>query len=163
MLSIRRADEQDIELIRKLTFKIWPVTYSSIISPQQMDYMLDMMYSPASLSKQMNEAGCTFIIAYEENEPVGFASFNEEIPRTWKLNKLYVLPNQQGKGTGKKMISYIIDAIKPLQADSLQLQVNRANSAKLFYEKLGFTVIKTADFDIGNGYFMNDFVMELKL
>jgi ribosomal protein S18 acetylase RimI-like enzyme len=48
-------------------------------------------------------------------------------------------------------------------AKALQLQVNRFNKAKEFYEKLGFTVIKTADFDIGNGYFMNDYVMEKKL
>ena len=48
-------------------------------------------------------------------------------------------------------------------ATSLQLQVNRDNAAKSFYEKLGFVILKEADFDIGNGYFMRDYVMEKKL
>ena len=169
MLSVRIASITDIPLIRELTFAIWPQTYSSIISQEQIDYMLDMMYSTASLRKQMEEEGCTFIIVYDEKEPVGFASYaqhpsdNESEPLIWKLNKIYVLQSQQGKGTGKFMITYIISDIKGKAAKALQLQVNRNNKAKDFYEKLGFDVIKTADFEIGNGYFMNDYVMELSL
>ena len=163
MLSIRTASVKDIPLIKELTFAIWPQTYRSIISQQQIDYMLDMMYSTASLQKQMEEDGCTFIIVYDEKEPVGFASYVESDPAIWKLNKIYVLPSQQGKGTGKFIINYIISQIKKENAKALQLQVNRDNKAKLFYEKLGFKVIQTANFDIGNGYFMNDFVMELSL
>ncbi|MBK8520554.1 MAG: GNAT family N-acetyltransferase [Chitinophagaceae bacterium] len=169
MLSLKKATAADIPLIRELTFAIWPQTYSSIISQQQIDYMLDMMYSPASLQKQMEEEGCTFIIVYDEGEPVAFASYaqhpadNETEPKIWKLNKIYILPSQQGKGTGKFIIRYIVDEIKSLHAKALQLQVNRENMAKDFYEKLGFKIIKTADFDIGKGYFMNDYVMELVL
>jgi ribosomal protein S18 acetylase RimI-like enzyme len=163
MLSIRTASVKDIPLIKELTFAIWPQTYRSIISQQQIDYMLDMMYSTASLQKQMEEDGCTFIIVYDEKEPVGFASYVESDPAIWKLNKIYVLPSQQGKGTGKFIINYIISQIKKENAKALQLQVNRDNKAKHFYEKLGFKVIQTANFDIGNGYFMNDYVMELPL
>jgi GNAT superfamily N-acetyltransferase len=83
--------------------------------------------------------------------------------KNWKLNKIYILPVQQGKGMGKFIINYIVAAIKPHNAKALQLQVNRSNKAKDFYEKLGFTIIETADFDIGNGYSMNDYVMELVL
>jgi N-acetylglutamate synthase-like GNAT family acetyltransferase len=163
MLSVTKATAAHIPLIRQLTFAIWPQTYSSIITKDQMDFMLEMMYSPASLQKQMEEEGCTFIIVYDDNEPVAFASFNETESQLWKLNKIYILPSQQGKGTGKFIINYIVDEIKANGAKSLQLQVNRQNKAKDFYEKLGFKIIQTADFDIGNGYFMNDYVMELAL
>lgn len=163
MLAVTKATTADIPLIRQLTFAIWPQTYSHMISQQQIDYMLEMMYSPAVLQKQIEEDGCTFIIVYEDGEPVAFASFNETEPTVWKLNKIYILPTQQGKGTGKFIIHYIADEIKMKAAKSLQLQVNRQNKAKDFYEKLGFKIIKTADFDIGNGYFMNDYVMELKV
>ena len=112
MLSIRTASVKDIPLIKELTFAIWPQTYRSIISQQQIDYMLDMMYSTESLQKQMEEDGCTFIIVYDEKEPVGFASYVESDPAIWKLNKIYVLPSQQGKGTGKFIINYIISQIK---------------------------------------------------
>lgn len=175
MLSIRKATAANIPLIRELTFAIWPQTYSSIISQQQIDYMLDMMYSPASLQKQMEEDGGTFIIVYDDKEPVAFASYAQLTEpgghpadyqteqQLWKLNKIYILPPQQGKGTGKFIINYIVVEIKSKGAKALQLQVNRENKAKDFYKKLGFKIIQTADFDIGNGYFMNDYVMELVL
>ena len=163
MLSIRKATAANIPLIRELTFAIWPQTYSSIISQQQINYMLEMMYNPATLQKQMEEECCTFIIVYDADEAIAFASYNETEPQLWKLNKIYILPSQQGKGTGKFIIRYIVNEIKSRHAKALQLQVNRENKAKYFYEKLGFKIIQTADFDIGNGYFMNDYVMELVL
>lgn len=162
MLKIRKATSKDIPLIRELTFKVWPQTYAAIISREQIEYMLEMMYSEASLLKQMNE-GCRFIIAYDNNEPVGFASCQETEPSLFKLHKIYVLNTQQGKGTGKFMIEYLLNDIRQKGGSALQLQVNRHNKARNFYEKLGFVTIQEADFDIGNGYFMNDYVMEKKL
>ncbi|HMK26851.1 MAG TPA: GNAT family N-acetyltransferase [Chitinophagaceae bacterium] len=162
MLHIRNASVDDIGLIRDLTFKIWPQTYAAIITQQQIDYMLELMYSEASLKKQMEE-GCQFIFVYDDIEPVGFAAYQEIKPGTWKLHKIYILTTQQGKGTGKFVIDHIMKEIQQQGAAALQLQVNRYNKARSFYEKLGFAVIEEADFDIGNGYFMNDYVMEKKL
>jgi diamine N-acetyltransferase len=162
MFTIKKADLTDISLIRELTYQVWPQTYANIISEEQIDYMLDLMYSEESLKEQINN-GAQFIIMYENNTPVGFASYQETAPALFKLNKLYVLPSQQGKGTGKLLVEYIITAVKKRNGEALQLQVNRRNKAKLFYEKLGFAVIKEFDFDIGNGYVMDDYVMEKKI
>lgn len=162
MLSIRNASIGDIPLIRKLTFKVWPQTYAPILSQQKIDYMLEMMYSESSLKKQMTEDGCHFIFVYDETEPVGFASYQEIRPATWKLQKIYILTTQQGKGTGKFVIDHILKEIQQQGGTSLQLQVNRQNKARYFYERIGFTIIEEADFDIGNGFFMNDYVMEKK-
>ena len=125
--------------------------------------MLDLMYSEASLKDQMIKDECQFIVVYDEKEPVGFAAYQEIKPGTWKLHKIYILSTQQGKGTGKFVINQILDEIQLRGATALQLQVNRHNKARSFYEKIGFTVIEEADFDIGNGYFMNDYVMEKKI
>ncbi len=162
MRSISIAGPADIPLIRELTFAIWPQTYSHIISQAQIDYMLDMMYSPASLQKQM-EDGSIFIIVYDDKLPVGFAAYKPIDHLAWKLDKIYILSSQQGKGTGKFIINYIVDEIRLKQALALQLNVNRQNKAKDFYEKLGFTIIDTADFDIGNGFFMKDYIMSLSI
>ena len=163
MFEIRNAGIDDIPLIRDLTFRVWPQTYASILSQEQIDYMLNMMYSEASLKKQITEDGCRFIIVYENGNPVGFASYNEEQPQRWKLNKIYVLQNQQGKGTGKYVINHIIEELKTQNANSLFLQVNQYNNAKGFYEKLGFTEVDFINLDIGKGFFMNDYIMEKKL
>jgi GNAT superfamily N-acetyltransferase len=159
LFTIRKATDDDIPLIRDLCFKVWPQTYASILSQEQIDYMLDKMYGAVSLQNQM-DAGSQFIIVYEEDEPVGFAAYFEKAPSVFKLDKIYVLLSHQGKGTGRFMIDHIVDMIKQRGATALQLQVNRCNKAKNFYEKLGFVVIDEKDFDIGHGYFMNDYVME---
>ncbi len=163
MPQIRKATIHDIPLIRELTFKIWPQTYKDLLTKEQVDYMLEMMYSPASLHKQIEEDGCIFIIVYDDDEPVAFACYHENKPQVWKLDKIYILPSQQGKGTGRFIINYIVNEIQPKNAKALQLQVNRENEAKYFYQKLGFTIIETADFDIGGGYFMKDYIMELAI
>lgn len=163
MLTVRKAAVADIPLIRELTFKVWPQTYAQLLTQEQIDYMLTMMYSEASLQKQIEEEDITFIIIYDEQTPVAFAAFNEVKPQIWKLHKIYILHSQQGKGTGRFIIDYIIAEIREQSATALQLQVKRDNPAQHFYKKLGFEIIETADFDIGNGYFMKDYVMQLSL
>jgi diamine N-acetyltransferase len=162
VFKIKTSTTNDISLIRQLTFQVWPQTYASILTQQQIDYMLEMMYSKASLKKQMAD-GCQFKLIYDDAEPVGFASYQEIKPTVWKLHKIYILFSQQGKGTGKFMIDHILKEIQQQGATALQLQVNRNNKAKSFYEKLGFTEIEIINLDIGNGFFMNDYVMEKKL
>lgn len=162
MIEIKKANLSDIPLLRELTFRVWPQTYASILSQAQIDYMLQMMYSESSLTKQMTEDGCQFIIVYEDGNPVGFASYSETETQKWKLHKIYILPNQQGKGTGKIVIDYVIDEIKKKNAVSLFLQVNRNNNAKAFYEHIGFSEVDFINLDIGSGYFMNDYIMEKK-
>jgi len=158
-MAIRKAYPHDIPLIRDLAFKIWPVTYSSIVGMDQVNYMLGLLYSESRLAEDMQK-GIEFVILYDGVQPIGFASIGLMEPRTYKLHKIYVLPSYQGKGAGKFIINEMITAIKQKGATSLLLNVNRNNPAKGFYEKLGFTVIKEEDIDIGNGYFMNDYVME---
>lgn len=161
-LSLQRAYEKDIPLIRNLSMKIWPQTYATILSEDQIKYMLDMMYSEVSLQKQMTEHH-EFIIVNDGKDPIGFASFNMSEPGIYKLQKIYVMPENQGKGTGKFVINEIIKAMMRKGGTALQLNVNRNNKAKEFYEKLGFAVIREEDNDIGNGYVMNDYVMEKKI
>jgi ribosomal protein S18 acetylase RimI-like enzyme len=161
-LSLRKAYPADVPLIRDLTYKVWPQTYSSILSKEQIDYMLNLMYSESSLHSQLQH-GDEFVIVYSGKEPVGFASFGLIAPQVYKLHKIYVLPSQQGKGAGKYIIDQLVTAMKTKGAAALHLNVNRNNPARQFYEKIGFAVIKEEDIDIGGGYFMNDYVMERKI
>jgi GNAT superfamily N-acetyltransferase len=163
-LSLRFADTHDVNTIGFLAQQIWPSTYRSILSAEQIKYMMDLFYSPASLRKQMKEDKHSFILIEDEEGSLGFASFSKiKTDGVYKLHKIYVLPTLQGKGIGKAMIDFIVANIKPLGANALQLNVNRNNKARSFYERLGFIVIHEEDIDIGNNYFMNDYVMEKKI
>ena len=161
-ISIRDAVREDAWLIRELAYKIWPVTYNEILTLQQLEYMLALLYDAQALQDQMQK-GISFIIANEGDDAVGFASWGQVDKDTYKLHKLYVVPSQQGKGTGRLMIDHVINDIKSKGARTLQLNVNRYNKARHFYEKLGFTIIKEEDVDIGNGHFMNDYVMKREI
>src|SRR5215470_5992838 len=107
MFAIKKATAQDIPLIRELCFKIWPQTYAPILSQDRIDYMLEYMYSAGALQRQMTE-GSQFIFVYDDAEPVGYAAYLHKGHGVYKLDKIYVLPSQQGKGTGRFVIDYII-------------------------------------------------------
>ena len=165
MIAVKKTVPENIPTIQELAQVTWAAAYASIITPEQMSYMLDLFYSNNSLHEQI-ENGHQFIIAWEEGIAVGFASYSpksDEEPSVYRLHKIYIDPNQQGKGTGKILLDFIIADIKPAAATELELNVNRSNNALGFYQKFGFVIIREEDIDIGNGYFMNDYVMTLAL
>ncbi len=161
MIEIKKVGTESISIILNLANITWPVAYGNIISPQQLDYMMELIYSKSSLQKQIQK-GQQFILAYDGGQHVAFASYSakENHPDIIKLHKIYILPNQQGKGIGKALINYIIANIAP--STTLQLNVNRYNKALHFYEKLGFKIIGEENIDIGDNFYMNDYVMQLQ-
>ncbi len=166
MLEIKKAGKPAISLIRDLACSIWPIAYKDMITPGQLKYMLELIYSDEALGKQLSELKHRFIIVYENNIAIGFASFSNKYPyeqTVYRLYKLYVLIDHQKKGIGRFLLNYIINEIKPAGAKILELNVNRNNPALHFYNHFGFTIAKEEDIDIGEGYYMNDYVMELKL
>lgn len=162
MIILRKGKEEDIESIQHLANKTWPDAYGAIISAEQIRYMLDKMYNKGELLSQL-EQGHIFLIAEEDDTDLGFAGFSiiDSKKHTYKLHKLYVLPETHGKGVGKLLINEIVNLIRTAGGKSLQLNVNRNNKAVEFYKKAGFVIKETVDLDIGNGFLMNDYVMEM--
>jgi len=162
-LQIRMAGEEDINIIGWLAQQIWPVTYKDIITQAQLEYMLQLIYSPEALKQQIGKHH-QFLIAELEEEPVAFASYSSiSADGLFKLHKLYVLPGLHGKGIGVALLDFIAEEIIPLGGTVVRLNVNRNNKAKTFYEKNGFKIVGEEDIDIGNNYLMNDYVMEKQL
>ena len=166
-ISIRPANLEDRSLIRSISEGTWPSTYGHIISQEQIDFMLDWMYSDTSLAEQF-EKGHQFFIANLNGKDIGFCSVSDESAdkkeknkKAYKLNKLYVLPAAHGTGTGKALLNKAIETAKDNNANSLFLQVNKHNNAYTFYLKNGFEKESEFKFDIGNGFYMDDYVMRL--
>ena len=160
-LTIRAATSDDRPTIRSLAESIWPDAYGNIISQEQIRYMLDMIYNDEALLEQMQK-GHQFYLAALNEQPIGFASVSEEGIQGCKLNKLYVLPTIQKSGAGKALLQTVIAYTKEKKHTRLFLQVNKQNPAKDFYTRMGFTIAEEVKLDIGNGFFMDDFIMEVR-
>ncbi len=160
-MDIRLATEIELPILESLAREIWPHTYSDIITKEQMDFMLNWMYSKETLSKQ-RKAGHEFYILKKDSTDIGFLAI-EQAGDELKVNKVYVLQTSQGLGAGKKLMDKAIERAKAKRCSYIFLQVNRDNTAKFFYDKLGFTIRREEKFDIGHGFFMDDYIMELKV
>ena len=163
-MNISFASNYQLSIVRDLAYQIWPIAYKEILSEHQLDYMLDLIYSIESLTKQM-ESNHIFLLVEESSSYIGFASFelNYDSSNKTKIQKLYVLPQIQGKGVGKKLIDIIEKEAIENNQSSLLLNVNKYNIAKDFYLKQGFSISYSEIIDIGNGYIMDDYVMEKEI
>jgi len=162
-ISIRIATIKDVPLIHQLAEDIWWPTYRSILSEEQLRFMLDHMYSIDALTQQINE-GMIFILAEDLSNAVAFAGYSrsKSDPTLLKVHKLYVQPAEHGKGIGKLLLQYIEKESAQAGIKQLELNVNRQNKAFHFYKKLGFEVFKEEDIPYYN-YWMNDFILRKQL
>ncbi|HRD51229.1 MAG TPA: GNAT family N-acetyltransferase [Flavobacteriales bacterium] len=162
---IRAATVADIPAIRAIAHTAWPVAYGSILSSAQLAYMLELMYSAAALREQMTVKGHRFIIAEDNGLPIGFAGFehgHKGLPRT-RLHKLYVLPETKGTGVGALLLSAVESAAHDAGDNLVELNVNRFNPSKDWYQRKGFVIERDEVIDIGHGYVMDDHVMAKSL
>ncbi len=163
MLTITPATDALLPIIRAIAYRTWPDTFGAILSPEQIDYMLEMMYSLDALRAQVNERGHIFLMAAEADSDVywGYVSYelNYKGYPTTKIHKIYILPESQGKGVGYALINAVTDAARQHGQTALSLNVNKHNKAIHFYERQGFSIAETETIDIGNGYVMDDLIM----
>lgn len=164
-MNIREASVADIGTIRDIALRTWPVAYGEILSPAQLAYMLALMYSTEALQEQLSVKGHRFALCIEAGEAIGFASYAHDQAGNGptRLHKLYALPARQLHGAGRALLQHVIEAARKRGSLAVELNVNRSNKARGFYEKHGFRVVRDEVIDIGHGYVMDDHVMELSI
>ena len=161
---IINAELKDISTIQDLAKRSWEVAYADILKQEQIDYMLDLMYSEEALTKHFENPNYHYYLIQEDNQFLGFVGFEFHLePETTKLHRIYFLKEAQGKGFGKKALKLVVNETKKIDNKRVILTVNKNNSAKKFYESQGFKIYDEAISDIGNGYVMDDFLMEFIL
>ncbi len=165
MLTLQPATTNDIDTIRQLAWNIFPATYREILSPGQITYMMEWMYSEASLRTQMEEEGHTYLLARDGDEAIGYVSVQPENDQLWCLQKIYVLPERQGQHVGSFLFDHAIQFIRDHSTGpcAMELHVNRENKALTFYQSKGMVIDSEGDFPIGQGYEMNDYIMRMEI
>ena len=157
MINLIPATPNDIPTIYALAVKIWNHHYVPIVGQEQVDYMLAKIYSNEDLTNQMSVKKHQFYLIRIHDEVKGFLSVSGE--EDMFIHKFYIDQDIQGKGYGAHSVRELLLLYPSVQ--SFTLTVNRNNYKSInFYFKLGFIIDHVADFDIGQGYYMNDFVMK---
>ena len=157
------ADLPTIHGMAQVTFRH---TYREMLSPDQIDYMMEWMYSLPNLEKQLND-GHVYYIAMLGDEPCGYVSVQYEGDTSdgkaqFHLHKIYIMPAHQGKGLGRILFNQVLDFAKNTASGkpiTIELNMNRDNPALHFYQHLGLKILRSGDFHIGNGYYMNDYIL----
>lgn len=160
-MKLVKLKSEDISTVQQLAREIWEEHYLPIIGQQQIDYMLDLFYSTEKIQKEL-EDGVFWEILYLENEAIGYLVCEVE-EENIQLSKLYLKSKVRGKGLGKFLIDRSIEIAKENNKNSIRLNVNKNNTQSIaFYERVGFLKVEEGVFDIGSGYFMDDFIYEMK-
>ena len=100
-----------------------------------------------------------------DGEAAGYVSVQQQGEDLFHLQKIYVLPYYQGAHCGSFLFREAIKYIKEVHPGPclMELNVNRNNKALQFYEHMGMRKLREGDFPIGNGYYMNDYIMGLEI
>ena len=162
MITIIPATANDYKKIQDIAQQTWPIAYGEILSKVQLDFMLDAFYNEDALKDSVLNKGHYFVLAKEGEETLGFASYEHHYnqKQQTKIHKIYILPQTQGKGIGKKLIDFIESVAKENDSTALSLNVNRFNKALHFYQKLGFEIVDEVNIELEHGYLMEDYVLE---
>jgi len=146
-----------LDHVADLAREIWQEYYLGMITQEQIDFMLSKFYHRNQLELDL-ENGVHYFFIQEIGRPMGFIAISEQEDSKFFIHKFYITHDFRGKGMGSRVFSEIIKHFP--QAQQIRLQVNRKNISSInFYFKNGFTIERWADFDIGNGFEMNDYVM----
>ena len=164
MIEVKQIHSEEIFIVNDLAHRIWPETFKGILSKEQITYMLDWMYDVNTLQDQV-KTGILYYLLIENGQAIGFMGLEPNYPDSdyLRIHKIYLLPEKQGKGYGRELFNQAMNVAFDLDCHTLHLNVNRFNNAVEFYKAVGFKIIKEEDINIGKGFLMEDYVMELKI
>lgn len=121
--------------------------------------MMEWMYSEDVLRRELS-GNVTYLLFEINGKAVGYVSFGPECDeKHYHLHKLYLLPGWKGMGYGKLLFEAAEESMRRLGADMFEFNVNRYNRALDFYLHMNMRIDRSGDFDIGGGYYMNDYVL----
>ncbi|AQY52292.1 acetyltransferase family protein [Listeria weihenstephanensis FSL R9-0317] len=150
--------KEDSQHISKLAHQIWHEHYPSIITEEQIDYMLTKFQSDEAIYSEMAN-GTTYLMAYKSDEFVGYAAFYQKDAELF-LSKLYIDPAHHKQGIGKQLFAQVTAFAKDNNLPAIRLYVNKYNTSSIeAYKKMGFIVEKEIVTDVGSGFIMDDYTM----
>lgn len=165
MVSIEKVTaDSELHEISELADQIWHEFFPSILSAEQIDYMVEKFQSYGAMKNQTENDGYCYLAVRYDGELCGYIAVKPEDDDRFFLSKLYLRSDMRGKGIASEMMQRVFDGAKAHEKKSVYLTVNKYNTHAVdVYHKIGFETVNSVVTDIGNGFVMDDYIMEYKL
>ncbi|CCY62509.1 c_GCAxxG_C_C family protein [Clostridium sp. CAG:967] len=150
---------KNIKELASLASCIWHEYWTCILSPEQIDFMVENFQSEHAIKNQIENENYTYYFIVSDGEKAGYFGISDKKEYLF-LSKLYIKKEYRNKGLGTEAF----EKIKQLsQHKPIRLTVNKYNINTIkAYEKWGFKTVDAVVTDIGSGFVMDDFIMEMK-
>lgn len=159
------SSDEDRARLADLADEIWHEYWPALIGPEQTDYMVENFQSLEAIERDMAEHAYEywFLRAEDDGRIVGYTGGHAE-PETnrYFISKIYLRAEERGKGFASQAIAFYDQLARERGLDALYLTVNKHNELGVrAYLGKGFEIIDAVETDIGNGFVMDDYIMEL--
>ena len=163
-LTFRRAtDDSDLAAIAALADEIWHQHFRTILSPEQIDYMVEKFQSYPALKSQTDQEGYEYYQILANGNLAGYIGIHPEADALF-LSKLYLHKDYRGRHIATEAFHFLINLCKTRGLKKIWLTCNKHNNSSLaVYDHLGFQVTDTQEADIGNGFIMDDYIMTYEI
>lgn len=154
MAEFKKAN--DIKELASLASSIWHEYWTCILTPEQIDYMVENFQSEKAIKNQIENENYTYYFIIKDGAKAGYFGISDKKEYLF-LSKLYLKKEYRHQGLGKKAF----EKIKELANDKpIRLTVNKYNTNTInAYKKWGFEIIDAVVTDIGSGFVMDDYIM----
>ena len=160
---IQINEVKNIEKLAILASEIWHEYWVEILSKEQIDYMVDNFQSENAIKNQIENENYTYFYINNEAQNIGYIGLSKKQEYLF-LSKFYIKKDYRNKGIGTKVFEFIKDFANKNSYKKIQLTVNKNNTNTIkAYKKWGFVVVNSVVTPIGNGFVMDDYIMEYNL
>lgn len=150
-ISIRNWTKADFTIVKNILLTTWKDAYS-FIPEKDILIHFDNFYNHNRLIEMINDPFTKGIIAEVNSIPVGWMKlFEDHINKKYFVSSLYILPEYQGFGIGKKLLNEAYRIAKEKHFSKVWLGVMRQNVKSLeWYQSLGFIFDEEEPFQMGS-------------
>ena len=142
---------------------IWNEWFPSIISQEQVNYMVEKFQSMPAIDKAIEEEGYQYFLEVLGDTPIGYMGVKEQ-EDALLLSKLYLMKPFRGQRRSNVFFEKAEEIAREKGKDKVRLFVNRYNyNSVRVYLRRGFRIVKEEKTDIGGGFICDDYVMEKEL
>ncbi len=159
-ILVPATDPSRIETIARLARAIWTDHYVPVIGKEQTDYMLDRFQSAEAIRSQIELESVLYFLIAPDGQPAGYVAVQPRENDLF-LSKFYIEKSRRGQGLGKAALRRIEQMAEELHKPAITLTVNRRNSSSIAaYSRFGFRITDRIVTDIGDGFAMDDYIMQ---